>query len=189
MREDEERVFFSVVIPGFSIWAILGNVDAPVVKFLVDDLTITPAESLQGEAVTIQVQVTNLTAEAAEFNGALWLNSRVDTTRRVALGPNETAPLSFTVQPKAGTYEVRIDRLLGSFVVQAALAPAPAVPVSTPVPPAIPVPAAAPVVEERGVGLIVGIIVGGLAAIAIVAIIVAVFISPNPPKEGVGLAS
>ena len=191
VREDAERVYFSVVIPGFSLWAITGSVNVPEVVFFVDELTITPTEAVEGEPVTIGVMVTNLTSSETEYNASLWLNSRVDTVRLVPIGANETVQVTFTVEPEDGSYHVRMDRLRGSLVVQKA--PAPAAPVieevvSTPVPPAIPVPAAAPVVEERGVGLIVGIIVGGLA-IAIAAIIAVVFLRGREPSSPAPLAA
>lgn len=180
VREDAERVYFSVVIPGFSLWAITGSVNVPEVVFFVDELTITPSEAVEGEPVTIGLTVTNLTSSETEYNASLWLNSRVDTVRLVPIGANETVRVTFTVEPEVGSYDVRMDRLRGSLVVKAAPVPVIEVPVPT-VPLAIPVPAAEPVVEERGVGLIVGIIVGGVA-IAIVAIIAVVFLRGREPR-------
>ena len=187
VREDQERVFFSVVIPGFSLWAIVGNVEPPEVQFLVEDLTVTPGEAEEGTPITVQVQVTNLTSEPAEFNGALWLNSRVDTTRGVSLTANEKAPVTFTVQPNAGSYNVRVDRLLGSFVVTAAAA-APVIEevAPTPVPPPeVAAPAEEVAAPERGVGLIIGVIVGVLAAIAIIGTVLATLLSRREPNAAV----
>ena len=116
VREDEERVFYSVMIPGFSIWAISGGTEVPEVEFRATDLTITPDQAQEGESV--------------DYNAALWLNSQVNTTKRVRIGPNSTVPISFTVTPYAGFYEVRVDRLLGGFSVHAEPSPA-ATPVIT----------------------------------------------------------
>jgi PGF-pre-PGF domain-containing protein len=212
VREDEERVFFSVVIPGFSLWAISGSEEVPEVEFRVDDLTITPASAPVGESITVQVQVTNLTSEPAEFNIALWLNSLVDTTKAVPVAPNKTVPVTFTVEPNEGSYEVRIDRLLGNFVVGPAIPVAvpvvavevPATPVAMPAIAAVaaePLPVAAPPPDapavtpvvipppERGVGVIVGIIVGVLVAVGVVGTVVAIYLGareplPPPPPAG-----
>ena len=75
VREDESRVYYSVVVPGFSLWAISGSAEAPEVRFRVDDLSIQPDRLREGDEVTITAQVTNLTDEPAEFVGTLWLNA------------------------------------------------------------------------------------------------------------------
>ena len=142
LREDQERVYFSVVIPGFSLWAISGSEDVPPPQFRVADLIVTPGQVVEGQPVTVQVQVTNLTTEAADFNIAIWLNSRVHATQSVAVDVDDTIPASFILQPKVGSFEVRIDRLMGSFTVQAKPTPTPtptpsAVPTPTPPPPTV----------------------------------------------------
>ena len=143
LREDEERVFYSVVVPAFSLWSISGSVDVPDVRFRVKDLTITPAQPQEGQSVTIRAQIANLTDEAAEFYATLWLNSQANATQGVLIPPGATVPVAFTVRPKAGSYDVRIDRLLGGFNVQAA--PTPTVTVTpTPTRTATPVPTREP---------------------------------------------
>ena len=154
VREDQERVYFSVVIPGFSLWAITGSMDVPEVEFFVDELTITPSEAKEGEPVTIGVKVTDLSSSETVYTASLWLNSRVDTVQLVSMGANETVPVTFAVRPEVGSYDVRVDRLRGILVVRAAATPE--------------------VVEEvepepgRGAGLFIGAIVGVLAVAAIV---------------------
>ena len=118
VREDEERVYFSVVLPAFSIWSISGSPEATAAEFLVEDLAITPDRANQGQPVIVSAQVTNLTDERGVFNAVLWLNSQVSDSTFVDVPPNVTVPVSFSVRPMSGTYEVRIDRLLGSFTVQ-----------------------------------------------------------------------
>ena len=143
LRKDEERVFYSVVVPAFSLWSISGSVDVPDVRFRVEDLTITPAQSQEGQSVDVRAQITNLTADVAEFFATLWLNSQANATQGVVIPPGATVPVAFTVRPKAGSYDVRIDRLLGSFNVQAA--PTPTVTVTpTPTRTAPPVPTREP---------------------------------------------
>lgn len=125
VREDEERVFYSVVIPGFSLWAISGAKDTAPRRFRVDELTITPADAREGQPVTVAAQVTNLSDAVGDYNAVLWLDSLANSSLRLRLGPNETLPVEFTVEPAAGVYEVRIDRLFGSLSVKPAAAPDP----------------------------------------------------------------
>ena len=134
VREDEERVFYSVVIPGFSLWAISGSVDVPGVDFRVDNLRITPSQPTAGEPFAVQVDVSNLTGEEAVFTGSLWLDSVVNSTRNVLVGPTGPVTVTFPVQLSAGTYDLRVDRILRSLTVQ----PVPPTPTATAVPTAVP---------------------------------------------------
>ena len=204
IREDEEKVFFSVVIPGFSLWAISGSVDVPVSKFLVENLTITPPQATEGRPVAVTVRVTNLTDSADEFVASLFLNSVVHGTQSVPLGANGTATVTFRVQPIAGAYDVRVDRLIGTLQVTVPPTPTPTFtprptatatpPTPTPIvvavpapitPTAVPEPVITPAViePERGAGLVVGILVGALAAIGVAAVGAAIFLRgrPMPP--------
>ena len=198
--EDAERVFFSVGIPGFSIWAITGSVDVPEVQFLVDDLEITPAEVQEGETVTVQVKVTNLTEESGEYNAILFVNDQVKRSARLPLGASESKNVAFEVAPNiAGEYGVRVDRLLGSFTVVPVLITPTVVP-PTPVPPTVVPPTVTPpppptpiaaVPRERGPGFPIGIILGVLTAIAVAVAGIAYYlrgrelppVPPSPPAE------
>ena len=186
VREDEERVYFSVVVPGFSLWAISGGKDIPPVEFRADGLTISPAQVQEGQPVTVQVQVTNLTDQATDYNAALWLNSQIHSNNSVAIGAGQTVSVTFEARPTAGDYDVRVDRLLGSFTVQAAV---PAVGAATPAAPL------APKAEEAG-GAIV-IVIAVVVVVGVVVIALAVFFlrrrggappeapmgPPEPPSE------
>ena len=44
VRQDDDKVFFSVTIPGFSLYAVHGASDAPVVGFVETNLTIIPSD-------------------------------------------------------------------------------------------------------------------------------------------------
>ena len=192
IREDEERVFFSVVVPGFSLWAISGSDKAPELVFKVQDLLVLPKEVNEGEPVLIQAVVENLSDDAAAYNAVLWLNSKAHAIERVQVFARQKLPLSFRVQPDAGEYKVRFDRLLDSFTVKSLEGPTPTpTPVPTPTevpPPVTPTPTVVPP-AVRGGGEIVGIVVGILVAIAVAATIVAIYLrgggplEPPPPTE------
>jgi len=181
VREDQERVFFTVVLPGFSKWLIVGSAEAPDVQFLIEDLTIS-ANPRSNEPVTIQVQVTNLTSEEAELNLAIWVEQQIDSMVRQLFAPNEKKAVVFTIVPKnVGTTEVRVDRLLSSMTVGQG-------------PPVVPTPEAVVQVlfePERGPGLAVGIIVGALAAIFVAGTAVSIYLGTSrgpaePPAPGGG---
>ena len=163
VREDEERVFFSVVVPGFSLWAISGSAQAPELVFKIQDLLVLPKEVKEGEPVLIQAVVENITDEDASYNAVLWLNSKAHAIQRVQVFARQKLPMSFRVQPVAGEYKVRFDRLLDSFTVKPLVDVTPTpVPTATPTPTEVPPPVTptATVVPPavRGAGEIVGIV-------------------------------
>jgi PGF-pre-PGF domain-containing protein len=120
VREDAQRVYYSVTPPRLSLWAISGSLAMPPVAFRVDELSISPAKAPAGQDITIQTKVTNLGGQPAEYTATLWLNTQVHASKAQAIPAGSTVTVSFTVQPPAGSYNVRIDRLLGSFTVEAA---------------------------------------------------------------------
>ena len=88
----------------------------------VDDLTIAPAQVGEGEPVTVEARVTNLTSEQIAPVLAVYLDSLPDSAQRVLLGPNEARTITFDVEPKEGAHEVRLDRLTGKLTVGPAIA-------------------------------------------------------------------
>ena len=122
VREDAERVYYSAVVPSFSTWAVLGSEAPPEPAFRVDDLTIAPAQVGEGEPVTVEARVTNLTSEQIAPVLAVYLDSLPDSAQRVLLGPNEARTITFDVEPKEGAHEVRLDRLTGKLTVGPAIA-------------------------------------------------------------------
>jgi hypothetical protein len=144
VREDEERIFYTLAVPGFSTWSITGSTEPPTVQFSVENLVISQATVQEGGSVTIAADVTNLTSQTLEYTAALWLNSQVHSTQVIIVPPNvPTGIPPFEVTASPGSYDVRIDNLSGTFTVQAEPTPTPTA-TATPVPAtATPVPAAA----------------------------------------------
>lgn len=117
VREDEERVYYSIVVPGFSALAVTGGRDLPPQNFSVSDLTIVPRAPASGEPATISARVTNTSAKEAVYPGNLWINDTIETTETLLL-PGETRTLSFTIASgESGAYKVRVERLLDEFTV------------------------------------------------------------------------
>jgi hypothetical protein len=86
--------------------------------------------------------VTNLADREGTFAVPLWVNNRVEASRFITLPGGARGTVSYTVaREEEGVYQVRVDRLTGSFIVQP---PAVAAPTPTPTPAPTPVPVPTP---------------------------------------------
>ena len=93
--------------------------------------------------------------------GGFGLNETVEDSQTVSVEPGETVAFEFAVELDAGDYNVRIERLLGGFVVGLE-------PTAEPTPEPEPEP-------SEGAGGVVFIIVGVVVVIAIIAIAVFIY--------------
>lgn len=139
--ENEERVLFAVILPGFSELAITGSKEIPQQVFVVENLFISPSVPSAGEETWIGATVTNTGAEDAVFPANLWLDNTIEATQAIELEPGEQRNFVFGIRKPEGTYKVRVDRLLSEFTVgtdqgraRALLAAAPATGDTTPPP-------------------------------------------------------
>ena len=121
VRDDADRIFYTVQPDRFSIWAISGESTVPPARFQADNLTISPALAAESQNIVIQAQVTNLTQETAEYNSVLWINDQVYESRLVTIGADATVPVTFNIQLAPGFYAARIDRVRGPIIVSAGL--------------------------------------------------------------------
>ena len=116
--EDDTYVYYTVVITRFSTFAISGSRVVPPLEFAATSLVINPLEAGTGEPITITADITNLSNTAGTYAVTLWIDDTVEAGKDVSLEAGETTPVSFTViQDVVGSYEVRLDRLFGSFSV------------------------------------------------------------------------
>ncbi|GAF72906.1 unnamed protein product, partial [marine sediment metagenome] len=124
--EDDTYVYYTVVITRFSIFAISGSHVVTPPEFAATNLVITPIEAETGEAITISADITNRSNTAGTYAITLWIDDTVEAGKDVSLEAGETTPVSFTViRDVADSYQVRLDRLFGSFdVTEAIEAPA-----------------------------------------------------------------
>ena len=81
--------------------------------------------------MTMSARVTNLTDKDLVFPASLWLNNTIESAREITLSAGATTFFFFVVEKPVGTYNVRVDRLLGQFTV----APIPTPVTPTPVTP------------------------------------------------------
>jgi PGF-pre-PGF domain-containing protein len=119
IREDQGRIFFAVVVPGFSTLAISGSQNLVEPIFRVSDLNITPESPQAGEAFTISSQVTNSSLQTAVYPAKLWLNGSVEDAENIVVAPGATVSFSFTTRKPEGDYTVRVERLVDDIVVLA----------------------------------------------------------------------
>ena len=117
VREDAERVYYSAAVPAFSTWAVLGSEEPPAPSFRVDDLAIAAEQAREGEPVSVEARITNLTQEQIAPILTVYLGSIADSAQRVVLDPNEARTVTFEIQPREGVHEVRLDRLTGELTV------------------------------------------------------------------------
>jgi len=87
---------------------------APGADFRLSDLVISPTEVNPGQSVTITCLVTNRGSQSGDYTVNLGGDFMAQQT--VTLGPGESQAVTFQVAaPVAGTYNVSIDGLSGSF--------------------------------------------------------------------------
>ena len=111
IREDDERVFYTVTIPGFSLWAIHGSTEAPTVTFVESNLRFDPPVISQYDQSIVSVDVTNQTNEPATYFANLWVNSQINQTDQIVIGARATITVDFPITLNtSGTYEIRVGR-------------------------------------------------------------------------------
>ena len=102
VREDTERVDYTVVVPGFSVIAITGSRELPAQIFRVTDLQIAPAAPEGGEEFTVSARVANTGSTQAVYPARLWIDNTIEATQAIVVEPNQTAPFQFTVTKPDG---------------------------------------------------------------------------------------
>lgn len=86
----------------------------PTAEFRVSNLVISPKEVNPGQLVTISCLVTNIGSEAGEY--MVKLGGDFMAQQSITLQPGESKTVTFEVSPaEAGTYQVSVDGLSGSF--------------------------------------------------------------------------
>jgi hypothetical protein len=110
IREDQERLTFAVVVPGFSTFAITGSQDLPELPFAVEDLSIVPESPVEGEPFEMVASIGNAGAERAVYPAVLWVDGSIEAAETVSVDAGGTAEVAFTVRRPAGTYSIRLGR-------------------------------------------------------------------------------
>ena len=125
--------------------------------FAISDLSISPSEVAIGQTVTISAIVTNTGGETGSYTVTFKINGVVEATKEVTLKPGASQEVTFTTaKDAAGSYEVAVNGISGSFTVKEE----PALPVILPpmVPPEVEPPTNWPLIG----GIIAAVIAVGL---------------------------
>ena len=117
LREDDQRVYYTVGLPGFSLFVLSGSETLPPVVFAVSNLSISPNRIVVGGQTSIQFTVDNVSATDATYRARLWLNEAQVAIPEVNVPAGGSTLVLLNVSPAEGTYEVRVDRSLGNLVV------------------------------------------------------------------------
>ena len=118
VREDQERIFYTSVIPGFSLWAITGTTEPPSARFRAENLSVSPTAADAGQDIQVTAQLTNLSSQSAEYTAVMWVDGQAFASVAVTIGATATETVTFTVQASPGVHTIRIDRLLGGVRVE-----------------------------------------------------------------------
>ncbi len=125
LKEDEEKVFYTVSLPGFSLVAITGGLEIPTQNFEVTDLQLDPASPTADEQVTVRATVANIGAESGTFSVTLYIDSVADSVDVISLESGESGIIEYTTVLDAGARELRADRVTRSIQVASIITPTP----------------------------------------------------------------
>lgn len=154
-KETEDRIFYSVVLPGFSVFAVAGSKEPPKPVFEVTNLVMDPPEAAPGQPVAIRAEVTNISLERRVYPGQVYVDGVIEDTAKVILESGETRDVTFTViLDQEGTHQVRVGRQLADLKITPLVLP-----------------------PGRGVGFWLGIAIGALVALGLVALLLATYLS------------
>ncbi|GAI79600.1 unnamed protein product, partial [marine sediment metagenome] len=116
----EDAASYGVAVDGLSAsFTVVAPVVAPLpTAFSVSNLTVQPTEVPTGEAVTIDVALTNTGGTEGSYTVVLKINGVKEADRTVTIAAGDTLNLIFPVTKEAaGSYTVTVDGLSGSFTV------------------------------------------------------------------------
>ena len=146
LYETDDRIYYSVVVPGFSTVSISGSENLPDKIFEVSQLRIRPVIPRVGEPVTISATVKNLTGVDRTYPANLWLDETIEQSSSFDIPASGSSTITFNIDNPKGSYEVRVEQLTGSFSVAGAPTATPVI-VAAVAAPAAATPTPAPVVE------------------------------------------
>jgi len=107
--------------------------ELPAATFETTNLSISPAKVKVGETVTISILVAETSGVSGSYDATLKINGTVVEKQEVALGPQQSQTVTFTIAEKeAGSYKVEVNGLVSEFIVEE---PAPEAPPPAPAPP------------------------------------------------------
>ena len=107
--EDAEKVYYTVTVPGFSLWAIHESTEPPALTFVEDNLQISRQPIGIGQFTVVSVDVTNTTDGPATYFANLWVDKQINQTSQILIGAGLTQTVSFPLSIDiAGAYQIRV---------------------------------------------------------------------------------
>jgi len=104
----------------FTVFAILAEIPKPA-SFSVSNLTLSPAEAVTGESVTITAVVKNNGDLPGTYTATLKVNGVAEETKEVSLPGGASTTVSFTItRDVRGSYNVELGNQLSGLTVQTA---------------------------------------------------------------------
>lgn len=118
ITEENGFVYYSAAVPEYSVFCITGEAEIPKSEYSVSALSITPQEAVSGDVINITADVSNQSTEIKNYTATLWINQMIEQTQKITVPPGKSTSVSFSLtKNKTGEYQVRIDRLAGTFIV------------------------------------------------------------------------
>ncbi len=118
ITEENGFVYYSAAVPEYSVFCITGEAEIPKSECSVSALSITPQEAVSGDVINITADVSNQSTEIKNYTATLWINQMIEQTQKITVPPGKSTSVSFSLtKNKTGEYQVRIDRLAGTFIV------------------------------------------------------------------------
>jgi hypothetical protein len=114
----KEILIFSLIILLLAASLITSFACAPGAKFELGNLTISPAQALEGNSVLVSVDITNSGQVQSDFSAKLKMDKALAVMKSVSIAAGKTAKISFILDtPAAGTHEVELNGLADTFSV------------------------------------------------------------------------
>ena len=114
----------SCQVSHFTTFALIGSVTPPApAAFSVSSLSIQPAEVQPNDVVNITLSVANTGETEGSYSVVLKINGAKEAEKSITLAPGKSQNVSFSVtKAEAGSYNVTVEGLSGSFNVVGAAA-------------------------------------------------------------------
>ena len=117
VREDQDRIYYAVVVPGFSTVAVTGSRTLPAEIFEVTGFAVSPATAVAGEPIIVRARVRAGSNQAEVFPATLWVDHEIEAHESVSVPAGGEAEVEFTFVRGEGQHEVRLERQVASIVV------------------------------------------------------------------------
>ena len=111
ISEDTDNIFYTAVVPGFSLFAVTGSSELLEPALEVSDLRVIPTSPIEGQDVRVIVTVMNIGVEDAVFPASLWVDNLLEDSETILVKTGESAEVTFKIGKRVGKHRIRIDRL------------------------------------------------------------------------------